>query len=100
MMTRWLPVILLAWGAAGALAQPRLGAAPESGRAAAPASPSSGGRLGAIPFQDAQAERCANFRKELREARRRERQAGTTTSSDQASMQRQDLLLQMQKAGC
>jgi hypothetical protein len=84
-----------------ALAQPRWGAEPERRHAAPPSpGPSSGARWGATPYADPQAERCANFRKELRDARRQERQAGTTTSSDQASLHRQDVLEQMQKAGC
>jgi hypothetical protein len=45
-------------------------------------------------------ERCANFAAELRDARRAEREATTTTSSDQASLRRQRLLEQSQKAGC
>ena len=84
------------------IAQPRLGAAPEPGRPSAPAaSPAQGGaRFGASPYADAQAERCANLRREMRSARRREREAGTTGSSDQASARRQELLEQMQRAGC
>jgi hypothetical protein len=34
-------------------------------------------------------DRCANFRSELRDARRAEREAITTTQSDQASLRRQ-----------
>ena len=85
-----------------ALAQPRLGAAPDSGRHSAPAAaPAQGSaRLGASPSADAQAERCANLRRQMRSARRHEREAGTTGSSDQASARRQDLLEQMQRAGC
>jgi hypothetical protein len=45
-------------------------------------------------------DRCANFRAELRDARRAEREALTTTQSDQASLRRQRLLEQSQKAGC
>ena len=84
------------------LAQPRLGAAPEPGRHSAPAAPPAqgGARLGASRYADTQAERCANLRREMRSARRREREAGTTGSSDQASARRQDLLEQMQRAGC
>ena len=83
-------------------AQPRLGAAPDSGRHSAPAAaPAQGGaRLGASPYADTQAERCANLRREMRSARRHEREAGTTGSSDQASARRQGLLEQMQRAGC
>jgi len=47
-----------------------------------------------------QADRCANFRSELRDARRAEREAITTTQSDQASLRRQRVLEQSQKAGC
>ena len=85
-----------------ALAQPRLGVAPEPGRHSAPAAspPKGGARLGASPTGDAQAERCANLRREMRSARRHEREASTTGSSDQASARRQDLLEQMQRAGC
>lgn len=84
------------------MAQPRLGAAPEPGRHSAPAAaPAQGSaRLGASPYADTQAERCANLRRELRSARRHEREAGTTGSSDQASARHQDLLAQMQRAGC
>ena len=45
-------------------------------------------------------DRCANFRSELRDARRAEREAITTTQSDQASLRRQRVLEQSQKAGC
>ncbi len=45
-------------------------------------------------------DRCANFRAELRDARRAEREALTTTQSDQASLRRQRILEQSQKAGC
>ena len=45
-------------------------------------------------------DRCANFRAELRDARRAEREALTTTQGDQASLRRQRLLEQSQKAGC
>lgn len=96
------PILLVALALAlPAVAQPRFAPVPE-GRQAAPASPppSSGARFGATPYADPQAERCANLRKEYRAARRREREAGTTTSSDQASLHRQDLLEQIQKAGC
>jgi hypothetical protein len=88
--------------ATGALAQPRFGAEPARGQSAPPASaaPSSGARFGATPYRSTQDQRCANFRKELRAARMQERQAVTTTSRDQASLHRQDLLEQMQKAGC
>lgn len=94
-----LPLLLALLVTPAALAQARWGAEPQGGHAAPPA-PSSGARWGATPYLDAQDERCANFRKELRAARLKERQAGTTTSSDQASLHRQDLLEQMQKAGC
>jgi hypothetical protein len=83
-----------------ALAQARWGAEPQGRQSAPPPAPSSGARWGATSHGDAQDERCANFRKELRAARMQERRAGTTTSSDQASLHRQDLLEQMQKAGC
>ena len=86
-----------------AFAQARWGAEPQGRQSAPPPpppAPSSGARWGATPHRDAQDERCANFRKELRAARVQERQAGTTTSSDQASLHRQQLLEQMQQAGC
>jgi hypothetical protein len=88
--------------ACAALAQPRLGVAPEAGRHAAPAAspPQGGARLGVSPYADTQAERCANLRREMRSARRQEREASTTGSSDQASARRQDLLEQKQRAGC
>lgn len=86
---------------ATAFGQSRFGAEPERKPSASrPSSAASGVQRGAAPYRDAQAERCANFREELRDARRRERQAGTTTSSDQASLHRQDVLEQAQKAGC
>jgi hypothetical protein len=96
----FLPLRALAQ-ALPAVAQTRLAPVPE-GRHTAPAlPPSSGGaRFGATPYADPQAERCANLRREYRATRQREREAGTTTSSDQASLHRQDLLEQMQKAGC
>lgn len=95
-------LMLLVCVVSAAFAQPRLGAAPDSGRHSSPAaSPAQGGaRFGASPYGDAQAERCANLRREMRSARRQEREAGTTGSSDQASARRQDLLEQMQRAGC
>ena len=96
------PILLVAvLVSQAAAAQPRFAPVPE-GRHSAPASPSpsGGARFGASPYADPQAERCANLRREYRAARRREREAGTTTSSDQASLHRQDLLEQLQKAGC
>ncbi len=95
------PLFLLCVSSA-ALAQPRLGAAPEPGRASAPAASQAQGsaRFGASPYADTQAERCANLRREMRSARRQEREALTTGSSDQASARRQNLLEQMQRAGC
>jgi hypothetical protein len=52
------------------------------------------------PNFDSQNERCASFRSELRDARRAEREATTTTASDQASARRQRVLEQSQQAGC
>lgn len=100
-MPRLIVLIALAL-ALPAHAQPRFAPVPEGRHSAPPASPapSSGARFGATPYADPQAERCANLRKEYRAARHREREAGTTTSSDQASLHRQDLLEQLQKAGC
>jgi hypothetical protein len=52
------------------------------------------------PDRSVPIDRCANFRSELRDARRAEREAITTTQSDQASLRRQRLLEQSQRAGC
>lgn len=100
-MIRTLLVLCIVGIPAAAFAQPRLGASPEGSRPSAPASsPAQGGaRLGVGPA-DTQAERCANLRREVRSARRQERDAGTTGSSDQASARRQALLAQLQRAGC
>lgn len=81
-------------------AQPRLGAAEESARRPARPSSQETKPFAASPRRSPEAERCANFRRELRDARRAEREAATTTSSDQASLRRQRLEEARQKAGC
>ena len=102
MAIRLLPALLLAGAAVlDAGAQARWGSVPESpSRRPSPAPADAGRPFAATPYRGADQERCANFRKELREARRRERQAGTTTGADQASMDRQRILETMHKAGC
>ena len=101
-MKRSLLALLIAFIPAATLAQPRFGAVPDSGRhePTTPSSSTSGARFSAGPSGDVQAERCKNFRREMRSARRQEREAGTTGSSDQASARRQALLEQMQREGC
>lgn len=54
----------------------------------------------ARPHRAPISDRCANFAAELRDARRAEREATTTTSSDQASLRRQRVLEASQQAGC
>lgn len=81
-----------------AAAQARFGSEP---RPAPSAAPTQGSRpFAAEPHRTPEAERCANFRRELRDARRAEREAGTTTSRDQASLRRQHIEQARQKAGC
>ena len=55
---------------------------------------------GAAQEGDARAQRCASLRRELREARRAEREAVSTTSVDQAALRRQQIAEARQKAGC
>jgi hypothetical protein len=55
---------------------------------------------GAAQEGDARAERCANLRRELKEARRAEREGGSTTTADQAALRRQQIAEARQKAGC
>lgn len=72
-------------------------------RTARPSTPPAGDVTGSTQsrrHRSPQSDRCANFRVELRDARRAEREALTTTQSDQASLRRQRLLEQSQKAGC
>jgi hypothetical protein len=82
-----------------AVAQPRFAAPPNSGQPAQP--PAQDARpFASSPYPTLQAERCANFERELQAALNAEREARTTTSSDQASLRRQQIEDQMQKAGC
>lgn len=46
------------------------------------------------------AERCDNFRRELRQARRQEREAITTGQGNQLSLRRQQIEEARQRAGC
>lgn len=95
---------LLALAASGALAQPRN---VDGARPTRPAPALDETRQLRVPThrsaqneRSAQGERCANFRAELRDAERAEREASTTTGSGQASLHRQRLLETSQKAGC
>jgi hypothetical protein len=54
----------------------------------------------AAPSHDPQRERCANFRRELRLVRQQERETTNTGARDHAGLRRQQLLQQMQQAGC
>ena len=98
MRALFIGMLACAW-ASEAAAQPRWGTPDRPAmRQAAPAQES---RPFAAPLQRSpQAERCANFRRELREARRAEREAGTTTGSNQASLRRQEIERARQEAGC
>ena len=85
--------------ALGVAAQPPLAAEPRSRHEAPP--PAQENRpFAAPPHRSAEAERCATVRRELRAARRAEREAGTTTSGNQAAMREQHVVEAMQKAGC
>ena len=49
---------------------------------------------------DPQRERCQNFRRELRQVRQQERETTNTGARDHAGLRRQQILQQMQQAGC
>ena len=49
---------------------------------------------------DPQRERCQNFRRELRQVRQQERETTSPGARDHAGLRRQQLLQQMQQAGC
>jgi hypothetical protein len=84
-----------------AAAQPRFGATQDSARHAAPPPASQETKpFAASPHRSPEAERCANFRRELRAARMQEHRASTTTGRDQAATHRQKIFESMQKAGC
>ena len=93
-------LVSLVLAAGPAAAQPRrIDGAPAAG--AQPAAPGDVTRQPrARPHRAPVSDRCANFAAELRDARRAEREASTTTSSDQASLRRERLLEQSQRAGC
>ena len=85
--------------AAQAVAQPRFAPPQGSAQPAQPAA-SDGRPFASSPYPTPEAERCANFQRELQAALNAEREARTTTSSDQASLRRQQIEEQIQKAGC
>jgi hypothetical protein len=49
---------------------------------------------------DPQRERCDNFRRELRRVRQQERETRSTGARDHAGLRRQQILGQMEQAGC
>ena len=49
---------------------------------------------------DPQRERCSNFRRELRQVRQQERETTSTGARDHAGLRRQQILEQMERAGC
>jgi hypothetical protein len=49
---------------------------------------------------DPQRERCDNFRRELRQVRQQERETTSTGARDHAGLRRQQILEQMERAGC
>ena len=49
---------------------------------------------------DPQRERCGNFRRELRQVRQQERETTSTGARDHAGLRRQQILEQMERAGC
>lgn len=81
------------------LAPPRFAPAPEHAAPLA-APPSSARPLAPSPYSSAEAERCANLRRELRAARARERDATTTVSREQALTHRREIAGAKRKAGC
>lgn len=98
---RRLVVALLAAGCVlPAAAQPRFGTVEESPRHAPPPGSQPTRPFAATPYRSAEDERCANFRRQLRTARRVERDASTTTARNQAATHREQIFEQMQKAGC
>ena len=92
-------ILLLGFVTAHAAAQARFGTTQAPSRQAPPASQETR-PFAASPHRTVRSERCANFQRELETARNAEREARTTTSSDQASLRRQQIELAMQKAGC
>jgi uncharacterized membrane protein len=98
MTARALVSVLLIFFVTGAGAQARFGTVERP----APGTPATQEKrpFAASPQRTPQAERCANFRRELRAARQQEREAGTTTGRDQTATHRQEIFAAMQKAGC
>jgi hypothetical protein len=54
----------------------------------------------AQPARSADAERCRNYRRQLKQVERRQSEAITTGERDQFVLQRQSIVEQQQRAGC
>lgn len=80
------------------LAQPRFALEPRSTQQA----PAAHGQrpFGTSPRVSAEAQRCANFERQLGDVLLLEQQANSTGRADQLATRREQLLLDKQKAGC
>ena len=99
-MRRLLPLILLAFAASAALAQPLGAVREERGTTAPPPEATAKRPLAAQPVRGPVIERCQNLRREMRQIARRERGARTTGEADQLALRRQQVLEQSSRAGC
>jgi hypothetical protein len=87
--------------ALNAAAQPPFGAEPQRGSQRQPTStPQQTRPFAAQPSGTPEAERCRNYRRQIREVERKEREANTTGLADQLALQRQKIVEQQQRAGC
>ena len=66
----------------------------------APAPAQSKGAFAAEPDYSAERQRCQNFQRELRAARRAQREANLTAAQDAAAMRRAEVEAQARQAGC
>ena len=87
--------------ALNAAAQAPFGAEPQRGSQRQSTPPKADARpFAAQPSGTPEAERCRNYRRQIREVERKEREANTTGLADQLALQRQKIVEQQQRAGC
>jgi Flp pilus assembly protein TadB len=87
--------------ALNAAAQAPFGAEPKRGsQRQSPSTTKETRPFAAQPSGTPEAERCRNYRRQIREVERKEREANTTGLADQLALERQKIVEQQQRAGC